>query len=90
MTPAVSTERFPASRAAPGRRRRVSRAGFGDDETPIGDPPDDDEGGEWDEDDEDEEDEDEEDEDPLQAGGYCTAASPAPARRGTIRLTPDT
>ena len=52
-----------------------------DDELPIGDPPDDDEGDDWDEDDDD-------DEEPLQAVGavryFCVAASPSPARRGTM------
>ena len=56
----------------------------GDEQTPIGDPPDDDDGGtEPDEDDEDE-DEDEEDGEPLQAVAYCAAVSPWATHRGTM------
>jgi hypothetical protein len=54
----------------------------GDEQTPIGDPPDDDGGTEPDEDED--EDEDEEDDEPLQALAYCAAASPWATHRGTM------
>ena len=75
-----------SGRACAWRALRTAGAGDGGDEqTPIGDPPDDDGGTEPDEDDEDEDqDEDDEDDEPLHALPYCAAASPWATHRGTM------
>jgi len=72
--------------SVPARARRAVPWGPGDDEeTPIGDPPDD---HDWDGEDEDE-DEDEEDEDPLQAAGILqrSIATSDASRHNGDRLT---
>jgi hypothetical protein len=75
--------------SVPARVRQTALAGPGDDddETPIGDPPDD-EGDDWDDEDEDE-DEDEDDEDPLQAAGILrrSIATSEASRHNGVRLT---
>ncbi len=68
--------------------RRMLVAGPGDEDddvTPIGDPPDDDEGDDWDDEDED----DEDDEDPLQAVAILrrSIATDDASRHNGVRLT---
>lgn len=71
MTRCGSPRGLRAPAVAPGTTRLHGPPGPGDDDVPIGDPPDDEPDGGWDDDEDDDEEEDEEDEeddeDPLRA-----------------------